>query len=444
MSSKFHSGGFRTFILVWFGQTISLIGSGLTAFSLGLWVYDHTGAVTPFAINTLSAVLPMILLSPLAGVVVDRLDRRSVMLISDLGAGLSTLAVALLLAGGNLEVWHVFLATAVNASFNAFQLPAYLAATSQLVPDQHLTRAGGMMQIASAVSDILAPTLAGLLIVTIQISGVILIDVATFLFAVTTLAFVRFPDYRKSEAEPSKPILKEMGAGWAYIRQHRGLVGLLVLSIFAYFAIGMIGALLVPMLRTYTTASTLGLIISIAGGGMLVGSLVMSAWGGPKRRVNGVLIFEFVKGIGLVLIGLRPTALIAAIGAATAHFSMPVVNAANQAIWQSKAPAEIQGRVFAARQMIARAAMPIALILAGPLADTVFEPLMADGGQLAGLLGPVFGVGTGRGMGLLFSLMGVLLMLVSILGSLFPAIREVDDSLPETQTPAIRHGLHSH
>ena len=192
--------GMRTFVVVWSGQLVSTIGSGLTGFALGVWIYQETGSVTWFAMNLLAVALPNLVVSPFAGALVDRWDRRWVMIMSDTGAGLATLSIALLYMTDNLAVWNVILATAFNSAFNSFQWPAYSAVTTLLVPKEHLGRAGGMVQIGEAVSQLAAPALAGALFVTTGLGGVIAIDFATYLFAVVTLLFVRVPSPERSEA----------------------------------------------------------------------------------------------------------------------------------------------------------------------------------------------------------------------------------------------------
>src|SRR4028119_1012058 len=183
----------RVFILIWLGQMVSLIGSGLTGFALGVWVYQRTGSVTQFALISLSATLPSIVISPIAGTLVDRWDRRWTMLLGDCGAGLSTLAIALLLLVGRLELWHIYLATSVSSTCSAFQYPAYAGATTLLVPLQHLGRASGLIHLGRSVAQLISPVLAGILVVTLQIQGVILLDFATFLFALVTRLLVRSP-----------------------------------------------------------------------------------------------------------------------------------------------------------------------------------------------------------------------------------------------------------
>jgi len=425
--------GLRTFIVIWLGQLASLVGSGLTSFALSLWVYERTGSVTQFALISLFAVLPGIILSPLAGALADRWNRRWVMILSDAGAGLSTLAIALLFFTGRAQVWHICLAVGASATFGAFQYPAYAAAITLLVSKRNLGRASGMVQFGQAASEILAPVVAGVLVLTIQVQGVLLIDFFTFIFAVTTLLLVRFPKPETTAVSQTGrgSLLREVAYGWTYIAAQRGLLGLLVFFAVVNFLWGILGATITPMILGFASADVLGRIISIAGGGMLVGSLAMSAWGGPSRRINGVIVFELLSGLCFMLIGLRPSAWLVAIGAFCAHLTIAIVYGSNQAIWQSKVPPDVQGRVLAVQRMIATSTRPMAYLIAGPLADRLFEPMLAPAGLLAGSIGQIIGVGPGRGIGLLFLIMGVLKVAASLGSYLYSPIRRVEDELPD-------------
>jgi hypothetical protein len=424
---------FPAFGGVWFGQVVSLVGSGLTSFSLGVWVYQRTGDVTDYALIALFTVIPTLLLSPFSGAFVDRWNYRIVMLVSDGVSALTTLFIAGLFFMGRLELWHIYIAVAANACFAAFQQPAYAALTSKLVPSDQLGRAAGMIQAGLAASDLLPPLLAGVLIGQIGLAGVILIDFSSFLFAAAMLMLIKMPSQTGVIRGSQKigwnvgGLLNETRSGWNYIAARPGLLGLLVYFMIANFASGVINSILVPMLLTLTGAAVLGLIVSIAGGGMLAGSLVMSAWGGPKRRIWGVLNFELIKGLGIILIGLRPETWLVALGAVVAHFSIPFAAGSNQAIWQAKIPQEMQGRVFAIRQMVARSMMPLAYLLVGPLADRVLEPLMRFPYGLFQVVGTIIGSGAGRGMGLLFSLMGLVIVAAVVVGMITPAIRNIED-----------------
>lgn len=433
MSSLPSSSGMRIFGVVWFGQFISLIGSGLTSFVLGLWVYQLTGSVTQFALILFSGTLPRILLSPLAGALADRWDRRWMMLLSDAGSGLSVLSIALLFFTHQLAIWQIYVATAAGAICGTFQFPAYVATTTLLVPKEQLVRANGMLQLGLAAQDILAPLLAGILIAAIQPGGVLIIDVATFCFAVFTLLIVRFPSpvLSRESRTGNGSLLYEALYGWSYIAARPGLVGLLVFFAATSFINGMIGALIYPLILAFTTATQLSFVVSIAGGGMLLSSLVMSTWSGPKSRIGGVLVSQLIFGLGLLFIGLRPSILLIGFGALVAHLMLPVNNVTNQAIWQSKVAAGAQGRVFAMRQMVAKAMTLLAFLLAGPLADKVFNPLLAVHGTLAGNLGQLVGVGPGRGIGLMFVIMGILTLLVVSIGYFNRNLRLVERELPD-------------
>ena len=425
--------GMRVFTTIWFGQLISTMGSGLTGFALGVWIYEETGSVTLFALNMLAFALPNLLVAPLAGALADRWDRRLVMIMADSGAGLSTLAIALLIIAGRLEIWHIYVATAISSAFSTFQWPAYSAATTLLVPKQHLGRAGGMTQIGEAASQLVSPAIAGALFVTSGLQVVILIDFATFAFAILTLLLVRFPraETTAEGAAGKGSLLREAAYGWKYITARAGLLGLLLYFASINFLYGMLGPLIQPMLLDMTTPNVLGYLFSIIGIGMLAGTLAMSAWGGPKRRVVGVLGSGAVSALFLILLGLRPSLALIAVAGFGAMFILPIMAGSSQALWQTKVAVDVQGRVFAARRMIAWSTGPLAIVLAGPLADRVFEPLMAVGGPLAGSVGRIIGVGPGRGTGLLFIVLGVLVALASAVAYLHPRVRRVEEELPD-------------
>jgi MFS family permease len=430
------SNSMATFAVVWLGQLVSVVGSGLTSFALGVWVFERTGSATEFALIGLCAVVPRVVLSPLAGAVVDRWDRRRVMILSDVGAGLCTGILAILLTAGELETWQIYLVSGASAAFSTLQWPAYAAATTSLVAEKDLGRANGMIQLGQAAGEILAPTLAGALLGMAGLQVVILIDLVTFGFAVASLVLVRLPQTQDAEQPRAtrSRLLRDMTFGWRYIAGRPGLRGLLRFQAAVNFLWGMVGALITPMILGFTSSEALGLIISIAGLGMLAGSLVMSIWGGPKRRINGVLVFEFLSGLCFLLIGLRPSFWPVALGAFGAHVTIAFVYGSNQAIWQSRVAPDVQGRVFAAQQMVARAASPLAYALSGPLADRVFEPLLTASGPLAGSACQALGTGPGRGIGLLFLVMGLLKMAIPILAYANPEVRRIEDDPPGAES----------
>lgn len=425
--------GMITFLVVWVGQVVSMLGSSLSGFALSVWVYQSTGSATKFALIAFVSMLPGILLSPVAGALVDRWDRRWAMILADTGSGCTTLIVALLLWFGRLELWHIYLLLAVSSSFSAFQFPAFSAATSLLVPHRHLGRASGMTQMGSGVAEIIAPALAGALVVTLGPQGVLFIDVATFLFAITTLLIVRIPRPAASAegAAARGSLLSEAVSGWTFIRRRPGLFALLLLFATTHVSMGMMQVLVTPMILAFTSADVLGRVLSGAALGMLAGSLLMTVWGGPRRRVSGILGFLLLQGAVLMVGGLRPSATLIAISGFVFLFCTPMIIGSSQAIWQSKVPLDLQGRVFAVRRMIAWSTLPLAYLIAGPLADRVFEPLLAEGGPLAASVGAWIGVGKGRGIALLFFVLGLFVLLVVAVASRFRRLRQLESELPD-------------
>ncbi|MBC8262613.1 MAG: MFS transporter [Anaerolineales bacterium] len=422
-----------TFFVIWGGQLVSIIGSGLTSFALGVYVYQITGSATSLGLVLLANSLPRLLFAPVAGALVDRWDRRWMMILSDTGAGLSTLVIWLLLATGKLQVWHIYLTAAASSFFGIFQEPAYRAATTLLVPKEHYGRAAGLVQLGSAIGQIISPILAGFLVVAIQIQGVILIDFATYIFAALTLAFIRIPRPEiTAEGEAGRgSLLREAGYGWTYLKERSGLLGLLILFAFVNFSLGFFSALFTPLILSFSTADVLGSILSVSGIGMVIGSIVMSAWGGAKRKVNSLMGAIFLAGLAFSLVGVRAYPWLIGVAIFSFFMLVPIASGSSQAIWQVKVAPDVQGRVFATRSMIATMATPLAYILAGPLADKVFEPLMAADGALAKSVGAIIGVGPGRGIGLIFIIMGLLVTLATVVGYSHPRIRLVEDELPD-------------
>ncbi len=429
-SSKYGLGAFS---IIWFGQLISLIGTTLTDFALGVWVYQETGSVTRFALVTVTTILPGVLISPVAGALIDRWDRKLAMIFSDTGAAICTLAIFILLFTNRIEIWHIYVLTALSSLFNAFQWPAYIASVTLLVPKKHLGRASGMAQFSEAIAQIAAPVSGGFLLIAIQIWGVILIDFSTFLFALLTLFFVRIPrpEPSKKESEEESSLMREIVYSWHYLTKRRGLLGLLTFYLVIEFTLGIVVTLVTPLILSFASSAVLGTILSFAGIGMLLGSVLMAIWGGPQRQVFGVLGFTLVQGVILLAGGLQPNAYLIGAAAFLFLFVNPIVVGCDQVIWQRKVAPNVQGRVLAIHHMASWVSLPFAALAAGPLADYIFEPLLAADGALAGSIGQIIGVGPGRGIGLLFIIMGILTILATIAGYSYPRLRLLEQELPD-------------
>ncbi len=428
----------QTFFIVWIGQVISLLGSKLTEFALGFWIldqtYQDTGTITQFALTILFMYLPKVVISPLAGVLVDRWNRRSAMIMSDLGTGIVAFAILFLVGSNNLAIWHIYLALTITSSLNAFQQPAYIAAIAQLVPPENLSRANGMVQASFAIAKIAAPAIAGSLMKFYGLENILFIDIATFIIAIVTLLSVKFPNFKRYSRKKQKvvnQVVSDAIAGWNYIALRPGLVRLVCFIAISYFTMGMLEVVLWPLLYQPGSTEQLGFVLSVGGCGMLVGSVLMSVWSGPKNRVKAIIGFVGFQGIIILVGGLKISTIVLAIGIFGYLFSQPIIVSCNQAIWQSKVPSRLQGRVFALQQTLERSLAICAYLLAGPLVDNVLNPLMAEGGIIAKSISKFINTGMGQGVTLLLVLLGILNLAVVAIAYREPRLRYLETELPD-------------
>ncbi|MGF1589075.1 MAG: MFS transporter [Pleurocapsa sp.] len=431
----------QTFLIVWIGQVVSLLGTKLTEFALGFWIleqtYQDTGTITQFALTILFMYLPKVIISPVAGVLIDRWNRRSAMIMSDLGTGVVTLTILALVWSNNLAIWHIYLALIASSSLDAFQQPAYTAAVAQLVPLNNLSRANGMVQASFAIAKIAAPAIAGLLLKHFGLRTILLLDIITFIVAVITLISVKFPDfkrYTRAKRKVVNQVVTDAIAGWNYIVLRPGLIRLVCFIAISYFTMGMLEVVLWPLLYQPGSTEQLGLVLSVGGCGMLIGSVLMSLWSGPRNRVKAIISFVGLQGLIVLIGGLKISPIILAIGIFGYLFSQPIIVSCNQAIWQSKVPSRLQGRVFALQQTLERSLAICAYLLAGPLVDNVLNPLMAEGGIMAQMIGKIINTGMGQGVTLLLVLLGITNLTVVAIAYREPRLRYLEKELPDRNT----------
>jgi MFS family permease len=423
-------------IIVLSGQAISILASSMTGFALSIWVFQKTSSATSLGIMQTAFVLPYLLVIPLAGVMVDRYNRKLMMMVSDLTAGLGSVAILILLATDNLQVWHFYLINILIGLGNAFQWPAYSAAITTMVPKEQYGRANGMMSFVQGGPNVVAPLLAGALMPMIGLQGILLIDIATFALAIGMLMLVHVPQpARTVEGEAGKgSLLKEAAFGFQYIFKRPSLLGFVVMLFFANLFLGFPNSVQIPLVlsRTGNDSLVLGAVQTAGSLSWTLGSLLMSAWGGPKRRIHGVLLgWTFYCAIGNIIFGLGrglgvwiPTVLIAGIGA-----NIGVATA--QSILQVKVAPDVQGRVFSARRLLTWFPDIFTPVLGGLLADYVMEPAMQNGSWAAKLFGWMAGTEPGSGMAVMMVIFGVLTILALMSGYVFPQIRNMEGILPD-------------
>ncbi|WP_371502647.1 MFS transporter [Kitasatospora sp. NBC_00374] len=417
----------RVFLVVWLSQFVSALGTGLIDFALGVFVYQRTGSATQFALVLVFAMVPAILLSPFSGALADRWDRRGMMLVSEAACGVVILALTLLQHGHGLEVWHVYVAVVLLAVGGAFRDPAYYASVSQMVPKRQLGRASGLVQTAENIGMVAPPLIAGFLMAAVGVSGVLLIDLISYTVGILALLVVVFPPVERPEdADSAKPTLwADMAAGWAYMMRHRGFLHLFLFGSFISFSIGLTQIVVTPLLLSFTSAAVLGATFSAGGFGMFLGGAVMAAWGGPKNKVAGVLLFGLAQALCLFLVGLRPNPVVIGAGLFGCLFSIQFVRGCTAAVIRTHVPDAMQARVFALNRFVAWSTLPLAYLVAGPLVK-VFNPLLEPSGSLADSVGKILAVGSGRGIGLLLIVLGGAFLLVVLGNYANPRLRNIE------------------
>jgi len=428
--------GMVGFTFVWAGQLISVLASSMSGFALSIWMFQKTGSATAMSGMQVSFILPFMLITPFAGAMVDRYNRKLMMMVSDLASVLATLGVLILQATGQLQFWHLYVANILYGLGNAFQWPAYSAAIATMIPKEKYGRANGMLSLIDSGPAVFSPILAGALLPFVGLTWILLIDVLTFFLAIGVLLFVHIPQPEKTvEGQAGKgSILKEAAYGFKYIFDRPSLRVYLTVILSLNLASGFSNAVYAPMIlsRTNQDSVTFGAVLTAAAIGGVLGGLIMSAWGGFKRRIYTMLAGWVIFSVaGYIVFGISRWPILWIVTTLIGNMTFPITNGAAQAIWQSKVAPDVQGRVFAARRFIAWFADPIMPLVAGSLADFVTEPAMRAQTTFSQVAGWLVGKGPGSGMGLQFILSGVLFLSITIVAFLTPAFRNMEQILPD-------------
>lgn len=428
----------RTFLIIWLGQIVSTIGSFMTVFALTIWVWDQTGSATALALVGFFAQLPKVLITTFAGIAVDKFNRRWLMILAEVVAMLCTLAIAMLYLSQQLQVWHLYIIVLLYGGFGQLQVLAYSASISLLVPKEQFTRAESLGSAVNYSAAIFAPALAGFIYPRLGMQAIFWIDLTTFVAAFMTLLIVKIPQPpEENHSNNTEGLLQKLTFGFRYIWANPSLTAMAIA--FTLFAIpnDISKALYSPMIlaRTGGNSEILGTVTTAAGIGGVIGAIILSVWGGFPRRIHGMLIGFIGHGIFRTLLGLGQT-LPVWMGA---HFFsstlIPLFYSSSNAIWYAAIPPGLQGRVLAADQLIGVTVAAITPLIAGFLADRVFEPAMRPTGILAPIFGNFLGTETGAGMTLLFVSMSVCTVFVGIFGFSWRTLRKVEDLIPDHKLP---------
>lgn len=417
---------FHKFITIWLGELISCIGSGLTAFALGVYVFQMTHTASGVAMVTLCAFLPSILLAPAGGVLADRFDRRVMMMLGDFFSAIGLIIMMIILAFGKLTVWQICLCVMLSSVFTALMEPAYKATVTDLLTEEEFAKASGLVQVASSAKYLVSPILAGLLLRFTDLRAILLIDISTFVVTVLTTLTVK----KNIRSVPVNRIKKKLSAelkeGWSAVVSDRGVFLLVLLMSGVTFYIGFLQTLLTPMVLPLTDTGTLGTIVSISAVGMLVGSLLIGILG-IKRKYTAVLCAGLIiAGTGFALMGLT-TNLIFITGAGIMFFgALPFINTGADVLIRKNIANEVQGRAWGIISIISQLGYILAYAFSGVAADRIFSPLLKTDGPLAPTVGTLIGTGDGRGIGFMFLLLGILVMGLAVIVYRIKAIRALE------------------
>ncbi len=412
-----NKGWAKTFFLIWTGQIFSILGSGLVQFALVWWLTRETGSATVLATATFVALIPEVFLAPFAGALVDRWNRRLVMILADGAIALATLGLVMLVWFGKMAVWHVYLIMFLRSLGSCFHYPAMTASTTLMVPKQHLPRIAGANQALRGILAIACPPLGALLMELLPLQSVLAVDVITAVIAIMPLLFVRIPQPEVSHKPLTGPgqLVKEIGDGLKFLASWKGALALLFFAMMINFVLAPAGTLMALLVKNHFNGNAFqfGFLESALGVGIIVGGIVLSIWGGFKRRMLTSLIGVLGIGVGIFFIGLAPQNLfwLAMAGNALAGISSPIANGPLQALMQAHVPPEMQGRVFTMIGSLCTAMMPLSMIVAAPVANLL-------------------------GVSAWFLIGGAFTIVMGIVGLSVPVIFKLEDHAPKKLEPA--------
>ena len=419
----------HSFLLLWGSQTVSQLGTAMTDYAVIIWVYSQRGTASSVTLLTVCTFLPTIFFRFLAGSMVDRQNKKRIMLIADLVAACGTLAVFVLHSAEVLQIWHLYVINFLLSLMNAFQEPASFVAVSLLVPKEHYARAGGLQGFSGAAVSILAPALGALLLAEGGLDLVLMIDLATFAVAFLVLLFlIRIPEPEQQAAE-EESFSKTCLEGIRYLKEHTAILRItLFLAVINFLAKLGNDGMLSPFIlgRTGNNQSVLGMVESFTALGVLAGSLLATTMKPIKKRTRLIFITTGLVFAGNIFQSLTSRPWLWCAAAFGRYVLAAVMNVNMDILMRERVPLEMQGRVFSAKSTLQNFTIPPALLLGGLLADTVFEPFIGTDSPVQRVLSGFFGTGKGAGIGLLFFIIGIAGMLISFTRLRKPVYRELD------------------
>ncbi len=402
-------GSFSLFLVIWTGQLLSRLGSGLSAFALGVTLFQRNSSASAYSSLLLCAFLPSVLLAPVGGVLADREDRKVMMALGDTGSALGILFIILMLEILPDKDWPIYLGVATSSLFVALHSPAFKASVTDLLDEREYARASGLIQLAEASRYLLAPALAAFLISRVSLPVLLGIDAATFVVAALSLTLVGKSAIRPREKAAHEGFGANLSSGLHSIAGNGTILNLLCLTTVVTFFTGILQALFAPVVLSFSDPWTLGAVQSIGASGMILSSLLIGTRGRIDDQKKVLALSLLGAGIFYVLIGASTNAVMITLAGFCLFLTLPLINTSLEVLFRQEIPNGVQGRVWSLVSLVSQTGMLLAFGVAGLLADHLFNPLLADDGLLANSLGRLFGTGAARGSGLLIVISGLCL-----------------------------------
>lgn len=414
--SNERNSGLQKFLVLWLGDFISTIGSGLTAFVLGIYAYRLTGLATSATMMVLFTFLPAFILRPIGGVLADRVNRSFLLIVGNLGSALGIVLVILSLSYRPHDLIMIYTGVALSSIFVAFQNPAFKALVTDLVPPNLYSKASGLVQLSGSAQFLVSPLLGGFLMMLMNVKYILILDALSFMISAIAVFIIR-NNLKKSvkKDEVRAHFLLELLEGFQAIKANRGVLVLVFLVSILLFYIGLFQALLTPMVLSFTTARALGVSQSICAIGMLLGAIIIST----HKRKNGNNVFILSVSLALLgffysFIGIFPSIIAVVLPGFLFFAALPFANSSLDVLVRQNISNEKQGRAWALVSVMTCFGSMVAYAISGFLADKIFNPLFMPNGRLADSLGRIFGVGPGRGIAFMFFLAGILVIILSL------------------------------
>ena len=429
----------RSFVILLIAQSISMFGTSITGFALGVWIYEKVGSTSIYTMIAFANAIPLVLFSPIAGAIVDRMNRKILILISQVVSFGITATLMYLYSIDDLHPWHIVALVALNSTFLAFVLPAITATIPLMVPKDFLTRANGMIALSMGIIQLVSPAVSGMLYKSVGLDTIFTIDLVTYMVSLLAviLTFIPQPCPIATAKNRDENLWRFLKDGWDYINAHSGLKYMLFFyAIEVSMLLGM-SILTQPMILSFAKADVMGFVMSVAGLGMLFGSVLMIALKHINRHMPLIFAATFVAGTLATLIPISMQPWVLAVGGFFILSCFPVYDANNRALLQRKVHSTMLGRVIGLRNFTCGLSNGLVLLGSGWLSDQIMKPAMQPGGYLHDWLAPIYGSGNGRGIAVTISLMGLLTIILGVIAWFTRNVRDLDALMEDIETPVM-------